>query len=89
MNPVQSVIDQALQYVRQQDPHWEDAQPSEFKRRVVAHWKQYHLRSELSGTQVLWTLTVGDRVFTELTGIFVPYKLCYNPYGKHRCTCVP
>lgn len=77
-DPISILIDQALQYVADQSPDWEHAQPAEFRARIVESWKK-QIKGAIVDRRAQWSLEVGDRFFIANAPIFCVLDWSYNP----------
>jgi len=80
LNPVAAIIDKSLEYLRHKDPSWENAQPAEFKLRVVESWKNQITPRVVSNTLIQWELALGDQTFAYAAPLFCQLDWNYNPY---------
>lgn len=82
LTPVQLIIGKALSYIVEKDPSWEQAQPAEFKARIVESWKSKIQSEMISNSRVLWFLNLGDKTFGSHTPLFANLDWDYNPYQQ-------
>ena len=86
LNPVAVLIDKALNYINNKDPSWEEAQPAEFRVRVIESWKRSISSRFETNCRILWELPVGDQTFQCRAPLFCQLDWNYNPYvlGMHK-----
>lgn len=78
-NPIQTLIDDALWYVRKHDPSWDRVQPLHFRMQVVEVWK-YHIFTDILHNRVRWNLACGSVALSTSSELFTFYDFEYNPY---------
>lgn len=80
MNPVQLLIDKAVDYIIEKDPSWERAQPLDFRIKVIERLKANIESSLAMNSLVHWQLQIGDQSFGCMAPIFYRLDWDYNPY---------
>lgn len=86
-NPIEVLIDEAIQHVRNVDPVWEKSQPPEFKIIVVEAWKKRIASCLKTNSLISWELLVGKKTFSCSAPLFYIIDWKYNPYRKGAVKC--